>query len=1015
MCVVHDENTGKKWCDKLVDQYLVESDKRYERVVAGMPWSHVNETVSRLQTPIKRRVCEIRVPASSGAKVVLPNSVANRIPDIEILGCNECDAEYLKYDDEQQKEMLKKNEEIKFYRGQPPTWWNFWFRTQVCEREIHNELRRKVEQALRTSSDHDFVDRVRIYHQPGAGGTTSAMHILWTLRQSYRVGIVEHCSNRLNSKQIEKLVSQIMDFYKYEEDDLTKARPVLLLLDNPEEETEFFLLNETSERARSLHRPGDKTPVVCVFLECLRLTQMSTPDPTAKTFDRNCVCLKHKLSPGEISWFRSKGQTLQDDFDAHAPNSVNPESLISFNILKFNFSKEFMRNTVGTLVKAITNEKERTLLKYISLLNSFDLQNRAVPIAAFDEMMTEYRIVRKKVVFIRNWENKLSDAFHVLVYETKSSEGTGALCSKNALLAKESLEALRRTSDGKETVSDIALEFFKCRVFSASCKSREKLTNIVKNVLKERPRLPNGVHSDDFSPMISHIVEIESSHKAHEVLMEGYELTQDPFVAQQLARLLYIKLKNWDQAIEVIKSAIQQLPDNSYLWDTYGRIYEKRLSSEYPEYRDGSKKLTLDLLIEVIDLGLKGIKMFHEGQNASETEKTANDVGYYGELDIMCTLIDYLKCCDAFQNETEAHLRQLLLHDKFYPPDLHDLKSVNGCDYIQILKELKPRVDTILKRLQDEKIELKPDAKYMQSTVGTGSLVKLKEKLNCYFGEDPDQLPQDIPENDRCAFRRRQIFRLAGNNMHSIFDQRWKHNGEETLTKVRQKIEENISSGAVSANDYLIAVSTNLALTSINPDCWCEKIKFEDMLKWSKTLYETRQNLTIHSKTKPIYLEPYLFMTMFNWPRENTSQTFMPSEVKTAVSKWKEEFYKKYPRLNREGKWPHKREGTLFFLANGSGMESIYINKYDSPRVNEDSSEFWHREHTRKILQRFEGILEHPGMSLNYHFNGTTLNIPTSFPIEDRSWWRKRVYFVIGFSWAGPKAYDVSLEKPSNM
>jgi len=97
-------------------------------------------------------------------------------------------------------------------------------------------------------------------------------------------------------------------------------------------------------------------------------------------------------------------------------------------------------------------------------------------------------------------------------------------------------------------------------------------------------------------------------------------------------------------------------------------------------------------------------------------------------------------------------------------------------------------------------------------------------------------------------------------------------------------------------------------------------------------------------------------------------------------------------------------------------MESIYTNKHDYPKVNEErGSEFWHREYTKKKLQRFEGILEIPGTSLNYHFNGATLNIPTSFPIDDRSWWKKRVYFVIGFSWAGPKAYDVSLEKPSSM
>jgi len=1008
MCAVQDEDTGNKWIRKLKKQYLIDSD---ERVVVGMPWSHVNETVPILHAPKRRRGCEI--PLSTGGTVLLPYKMTMRLPDIEVLGCNECDTEYERHDKQQQKE-LEKEEEQKFYRGEPPTWWNFWFPDQFCERKIYDKLKKIVEEALRPSSGHDFVDRVRIYHQPGAGGTTLAKHIIWTLRSNYRVGIVEKCSNRLSLEEIEKIVSQIMDFHGYKETEQANARPVLLLLDNPEDESESLLLSELGERAKTMVRPGDKNPVVCVFLECIRITEMSTTDYSySRTFDRNCVYLKHELSPREILWFEKKGKELQDDFEAHAPNSVNPDCLISFNILKSNFNPEFMSNTVGALVKAITNEKERKLLKYVSLLNAFDIQYRGVPLAAFDEMMRECRIVGKRVVS-NCWENELSDAFHVLMYVTlEPSIGyTRALCSKNALLAKESLEALWKTSDGSETVSEAALEFFKCSVFAVNCKSREKMLNIVKDVLKKRERLPSGVHSGEFSPLILHISQTQSSKKAKAVLKEGYKLTQDPFVAQQLARL-YIKREKWYKASEVIKSAIDQLPDNSYLWDTYGRIYEKQLSSEYAAYKNSRKRLTLDQITEVVDLGLKGIGMFQRGQSAGEMESTANDVGYYGELEIICTLIDCLMCCDAMQNQSGKELRKFLLHETFIPAHLHFLRDVSGSDYIRILKDLKPRVDIVLKRLEDEKLELKLNVKYLQSP--PANLVKLKERLNYYFGEDPNQIPEDLSESDQCLFRRRQIRRLAGLNMNSIFELRWKDEGENSLMEVRHIIKKNIRSAAASAIDFLIAISTNLALTSTNPES-CKVIKFDRMLRWSTKLYETRKTLSIQSKTNVIYLEPYLFMTMFNWPREKTAQTFVPSEVEYAVTQWKEEFYKKYPRLNKEGKTYHKKETTLFFLASGSGMESIYTPKHDSRKVNEArGAEFWQQEQTKMKLQRFEGVLERGGTALNYHFSGSTLNIPTSLPILDRSWWRKKVYFVIGFSWAGPKAYDVSLENPSSM
>jgi len=175
---------------------------------------------------------------------------------------------------------------------------------------------------------------------------------------------------------------------------------------------------------------------------------------------------------------------------------------------------------------------------------------------------------------------------------------------------------------------------------------------------------------------------------------------------------------------------------------------------------------------------------------------------------------------------------------------------VKGRDYIRILKDLKPTVDTVLKRLEDEKLQLKLDVKYVQSP--TGSLVKAMERLVNYFGENLYQLPQDMSENDQCSFRRRQIFRLAGgNNMNSIFEQRWKDNRENVLRQIRDIIEMNIHSVAVSAIDYLIAISINLALTSINAKC-CGEIKFDEMLEWSRKLYETRQSLSIHTKTNPI-------------------------------------------------------------------------------------------------------------------------------------------------------------------
>ena len=272
------------------------------------------------------------------------------------------------------------------------------------------------------------------------------------------------------------------------------------------------------------------------------------------------------------------------------------------------------------------------------------------------------------------------------------------------------------------------------------------------------------------------------------------------------------------------------------------------------------------------------------------------------------------------------------------------------------LKDLKAEVDAVLKRLEDEKIELKVDVKYFR--LPPDNLVKLKADLCYYFGEGPDEPPTKMFEKDKCAYRQRQIFRLGGTNSKSIFE--LKEKGEQVLVKVSRYIQQNILSGAASARDYLIAISTNLALTSINPEMWCQLINFETMSQWSKRLYDTRQTLSTTHKRTLIYLEPYLFMVMFNWPldtRDNTTQIVAPRVVKDALAQWKVEFRIKYPyvRLKTEGRSHVEKETTLFFLASGIGMESIYTPEHVSllPTVR-----FWQQPHIQKKLRRFEGILE---------------------------------------------------------
>jgi len=1022
LCIADSTDIGSSWTKELERRQLVESPE--EKTIAGLSWAEVNRTVTTIKPVRKQKVCMI--PSSTGSPVVLDSSTVSELTEFEVLGCNECQDEDKQLDG-LQKENLMKTEEIRFYRGGSPSWWNFYFKDQVCPRETHSNLYSLVTKTLASTSTDAVVDRVRILHQPGAGGTTLAKHVLWDMRKEYRVAAVHNCVDHRSSTQRSRLARQILKLYQHEEmSEDAKPRPVLLLLDNPDEETEYCLIGELVEMAKRIKTYGEQNQLVCVFLVCLRTTQSKQTvrvheSKKGRKSDPSQVCLLHSLSEREREWFQRKDKALQEDFDRY-PDGVNPKLLISFNILKENFDKHFIQRMVREFVENISKEKEKKLLKYISLINAYDLECRPLPLAAFDNMMGEVKWVScgkkkttKKQAYMELWENSLSDEFHILMNES-SERGMGYIQSlriTNPLLAKEILNCLREMNGNAQTVSDIALEFFHCKeVFEVSCYNRERLLCVVKDVLNKRQRRADRRPEQKFSPIVLDIranekddIEVDRGDKnACQVLDEGYKLTEDAFVAQTLARL-FIELRQWNQAFTFAEIATKMIPKNSYLWDTYGCIYEKQLQAAPDSYTSD-----VNWLANVVQLAMKGIDIFRSVQKLSEQEKLPNAAGYYGELRIIVNVLECLKCFDEFRN-IEC-LRQFLIDDAYVLQHVEQLTDMDGENYVEVIKSLKKNVVSVLHYLEDDKLQLRTDTfrRYEHD-----NLDDLKDKLDRYFGEDTDEPPEGLSERKQCYFRQRRIFKLASNNMRGIFELRWDKDGPNQLVAIRRIVAKNIRSPAVGALDYMTAITVDLAMRSmisvnqpVPPDfaSICQEINFEDILQWSLKLYHARHE--IHAT----YLEPYLFLTMFNWPRENTKPLVAPHAIETALQEWRDAYIEKYPRQRDEEKPYRKKDVTMFFLANGNGIQSIYTwyKEHENPRTND--APIWKLADDTKNLQRFKGTVVGGGRKVEYCFEGSTFDIATSFPL-DRMMWRKKVVYVIGFSWNGPKAFDVRLDTTS--
>ncbi|KAK2171139.1 hypothetical protein NP493_1099g00015 [Ridgeia piscesae] len=103
------------------------------------------------------------------------------------------------------------------------------------QNDLNNAVREELE-GLQEGPVH--VRRVRLFHQPGCGGKTTAMQTLWEFRKKYRCVVVKNVTRQT--------ANQILTLYQH--DDVSPL-PVLLLLDNVDEEKVASLIDELDAKS----------------------------------------------------------------------------------------------------------------------------------------------------------------------------------------------------------------------------------------------------------------------------------------------------------------------------------------------------------------------------------------------------------------------------------------------------------------------------------------------------------------------------------------------------------------------------------------------------------------------------------------------------------------------------------------------------------------------------------------------------------------------------------------------
>ncbi|KAJ3585084.1 hypothetical protein NHX12_013806 [Muraenolepis orangiensis] len=240
-------------------------------------------------------------------------------------------------------EIMKKTE-VNFYRGAPPQWLNFYLDEQNTEsnrlikRDGYEELRGQI------LSKKFGVQCVRFNHEPGSGGTTLAMQLLWDLRSSFRCAVLVDPTS-----DDSEVATQVTELYT-----ACEPKTVLLLVQDQYVDTlQKSIVEEVSKKKNS-----DIAPAV-VILHCVRMALIDAED----------ITLRKELSAQETIQFDAKKEQLLTKFPKEH------EQFHGFNIMQTNFSKGYVQSSCHVfnnpdLMQQVTN-RGLQLSACMCLLNGY--------------------------------------------------------------------------------------------------------------------------------------------------------------------------------------------------------------------------------------------------------------------------------------------------------------------------------------------------------------------------------------------------------------------------------------------------------------------------------------------------------------------------------------------------------------------------------------------------------------------------------------------------------------------
>ncbi|XP_051803516.1 sterile alpha motif domain-containing protein 9-like [Acanthochromis polyacanthus] len=954
------------------------------------------------------------LPSSGSSAVVLKQKDEDLLTALDVLCLNECENIYDENSSEFREFRIKVEEQ--FYRGGKVQWLNFYFcdkdkEKPFIKRDKYETMRKMI--ITQGKDSKNICVLLNLFHDPGCGGTTLAMHVMWNLRREFRCAVLK--DNTLPKTEV---AIQVLKLMKLESD---KPSPVLLLVDDSKEtENPNDLVNCIRRAAMEDNldiNVDDTTNCKVIILNCVR-----SHSPKEQYNQHNRMQNQYitaSLTPEEQREFEKKLKELKETHE-------KPENFYSFMIMKSNFDDKYINDLAhNTLENFDCSTKEAKLFAFLALLNTYVAESEIALSLCEDFFgMKMIRLEAESVL------DRMKPYSNLLIIDTVEEwGGYKGIRILHHTIASACLDELERSFSLR--VSDICIEMLQYDLFFSFGVVKHKLMLSIQRMLIERQRKKDGDDREPFSPLIEKIHSQQGRQTVQEIFVTAStRFEASASIPQALARYLYLKERDFPEALKWAEKA-KNIKENPYTFDTIGQVYKSNLKFNIDREKQENSHSPEDLNTN-IKIASNAMKAFERAQELADIaeepqgddddsedypRKSYNIYGHVNMLEIAFLVFEILRRLPFFEecNPMKKMYLQSFLRGILNITSVHKEDNEINSGYVEVIKEHEQFL-VKLKSEAKENFELLD--RYFAYTKGNSEFDTMNhrkvsglfKKYVDLFCTTPEDLKKEQENKSHLSLKidieERKLFleRNQADTFSGILQHLDKHAEEmERITECYAFLQQNVVHPKQNIQVKINYILSNIVLYHLKPKS--KHVKSTKTL--SDLLNDILQRVGLwHSVPDPYYLALLLF-----WPS--------PTEQNTEIGKYVTAIRKSSQK--HLSKFSHRRSTiAYFYLGKEQGLKRLVskskLDKSFLPKIPRDelaqlwwNGDIFKEEAIMSCLLRVSGTIEQGEVYANYG----ALKIPvrparlsgirSGFSTE-------KVSFFLGFAINGPLAYDIKYE-----